>query len=139
MINRGFQQYSKAQAETAPPEDLVIMLYNGAIRFLNRAKVDLDSHNLEGVHKNLVKAQDIVSELMITLDMDTGEIAHNLFRLYEYMHYRLVESNCKKESEGIDEVLGLLHDLLPAWEEAVRLTKQNKTKTATAMGSLQFA
>jgi len=75
------------------------------------------------VHSDLVKTQGVITELMSTLDLSVGEIATNLFRVYEYMHFRLVEANVKKDAEPVREVLVLLRELLPAWQEAARQTR----------------
>ena len=78
---------------------------------------------------------------MSSLNMDVGEIALNLFRLYEYMHYRLVEANVRKDIEPIDEVLGLFQGLKEAWEEAIKkLREEKKAEVAqTAKGGLNIA
>ena len=123
MINNPYQQYRTTQAETADGGQLVVMLYEGAIRFLTRALSSLENGDLIGVHSDLVKTQGVITELMSTLDLSVGEIATNLFRVYEYMHFRLVEANVKKDAEPVREVLVLLRELLPAWQEAARQTR----------------
>lgn len=116
---QGFNQYQRMQTETATPGELIVMLYQGAIRFLNKSKEHFGQQDLEGAHANLVRAQNIVIELMSSLDLSTGPLAKNLFALYDFMYRRLVEANCKKDHAAIDEVLRLLRELLPAWEQAV--------------------
>ena len=101
--------------------------------------MELEEENLEGVQHKIVKAKDIMTELSLTREMGEGEIARNLSRLYEYMKYRLVEANCHKEARGIDEVLRLLHELLPAWEEAVKQSASGTQKVVVPTGSLQYA
>lgn len=115
---QGFSQYQRTQAETATPGELVVMLYQGAIRFLNKSQEHFTRQDVEGAHANLVRAQNIVIELMSSLDLSTGPLAKNLFALYDFMYRRLVEANCKKDYRAIDEVLRLLRELLPAWEHA---------------------
>lgn len=115
---QGFNQYQRMQTETATPGELVVMLYQGAIRFLNKSKESFGRQDIEGAHANLVRAQNIVIELMSSLDLSSGSLAKNLFALYDFMYRRLVEANCKKDYRAIDEVLRLLRELLPAWEQA---------------------
>jgi flagellar protein FliS len=118
------EQYKKNQVETASPEEILLMLYDGAIRFLVVAKKGIEEKNIEKSHKNLVKAQQIILEFMNSLDMEIGgEMAVNLYRLYEYLHYRLVQANIKKDVAMIDEVLGHLRSLKTTWEEAIRIAR----------------
>jgi flagellar protein FliS len=121
-MNNPYQIYQQNAVQTASPERLLLMLYDGAIRFMNQAKMYLEKGDLELVHSNLVKAQDIITELMVTLNMDY-EISHQLLPLYEYYRHRLIEANTKKIAEPIDEVLGYMTELRQTWEQAIRLVK----------------
>ncbi len=121
MINNPFAQYQAAQLETAPPERLLIMLFDGAIRFANTAIKAMQEKNIEAAHRNCIKVQNILTELMSTLRFDIGgEIAENLFRLYEYLHRRTVQANIQKDPEILMEVLGHLKDLREAWVQAAK-------------------
>lgn len=121
------EQYKKQAVETASPEEILIMLYDGAIRFLLIAKKAIAEKDLEKSHKNLLKAQHIIQEFMNSLDMEIGgEMAVNLYRLYEYLHYRLVQANIKKDAAMIDEVLQHLKSLKATWEEAIRIAKTER-------------
>lgn len=121
------EQYKKNQIETASPEEILIMLYEGAIRFLLVAKKANDEKNIEKCHKNIVKAQHIIQEFMASLDMDIGgEMAANLLRLYEYLNYQLVQANIKKDMALIDEVLDHLRSLKATWEEAIRIAQRER-------------
>jgi flagellar protein FliS len=126
-MNPYLNQYKKAQVQTASPEQILIMLYDGAIRFLNQAKVHIQNKNIEQSHVNIVKAQRILTEFMSSLDMDLGgDMAKNLFNLYEYLHYRLVQANIKKDLEAIDEVLEHLRSLKGTWEEAIKIAAREQ-------------
>ncbi len=121
MINNPFAQYQAAQLETAPPERLLIMLFDGAVRFANAAIKGMQEKNIEVAHRNCMKVQNILTELMSTLRFDVGgEIAENLFRLYEYLHRRTVQANIQKDPEILMEVLGHLKDLRDAWIQAAK-------------------
>lgn len=117
---QAYRHYATTQAQTADRGELVVMLYEGALKFLSRAVAALQAGNLEEAHNSLVRCQDIVAELMGSLNMEAGEIAFNLLRIYEYMHRRLVDANLGKDERAVREVAGLLRDLLPAWQEAAR-------------------
>jgi len=127
-MNPYLKQYQTSQVQTASPEKILIMLYDGAIQFLNKAKKELENKNIQEVHNNIVGAQKIIAEFMNTLDLEIGgETAVNLYNLYDYMHYRLVQANIKKDVEMVDEVLGHLKDLKATWEEAIKIAQREKT------------
>lgn len=124
---RQAEQYKKHQIETSSPEEVLIMLYDGAIRFLGTAKKAMAENNIEKAHNNLIKAQQIILEFMNSLDMEIGgDIALNLYRLYEYLHHRLVQANIKKDMAMIDEVLDHLRSLKTTWEEAIRIARKEQ-------------
>ena len=124
MMTNPYQQYQRTQAETASPAELIVMMYNGAIRFLTVARQRLDAQDTPAAHANLLRAQDVVAELMISVDVSVGQIGRNLYDLYEFMHRRLIEANVKKDAAAVDEVIGLLRELLAAWEQAIQAQKK---------------
>jgi len=132
-MNPYLKQYQQTDVQTASPEKLLIMLYDGAIQFLNKAKIGIANDNIEESHNNILGAQRIISEFMNTLDLEIGgEVARNLYKLYEYLHYRLVQANIKKDVDMVDEVLTHLKDLKLTWEEAIRIASREKEQAATA-------
>ncbi len=127
MPSNPYQQYKQNQYETASQEQLLLMLYNGAIKFSKQARQGLEDEDYELVNNKLKRVQAVINELMVTLDMEQGgEIAENLYSLYEYMNRRLIQANIRKDKEIIDEVLDLLTDLKEGWEGAVKKVKKNK-------------
>lgn len=117
---KAYQVYQQNQVFTASQEKLVTMLYDGALRFINLAKQGIEEKNLEKANENFIKAQRILAELMGNLDRSVGEVAENLFSLYEYMHRRLVEANVKKDGKIAQEVYELLKDLRDTWVQATK-------------------
>jgi flagellar secretion chaperone FliS len=118
-----YQVYRQTQTQTAAPGELVLMLYRGAVRFLSTAIEAIDANNIAEAHEKLVRTQDIISNLLETLDVERGgDVAKNLGALYDYMLRRLLEANVRKDAKPAGEVLGLLRELLPAWEAAVKET-----------------
>ncbi|GGH33022.1 flagellar export chaperone FliS [Paenibacillus segetis] len=114
----GYQAYQKNKFQTASPHRLTLMLYNGAIQFASKAKEAIDNGDIAGTNMNVTKTQDIVYELLSSLnEKEGGEIASNLKKLYFYMIDRLIEGNIKKQSSSIDEVISLLQELQSAWVE----------------------
>lgn len=117
--------YQTQDIETASPEKLLIMLYDGAIRFLKKAREAMVAKDYQSLNTNMKRTQDIISELMGSLNFEIGgDIARNLFDLYEYYNYRLLQANMKNDTAMIDEVLKHLVDLKATWEEAIIIAKR---------------
>lgn len=119
MLANPYNTYKKNQVETATPQQLVAMLYNGALKFLRLAQAGLDEKNLEKAHVNNVKVQDILTELMSTLDMSQGDVAVHLYQLYDYMQQQLLDANLKKQKEPLAAVEAMLTDLRDTWQQAM--------------------
>lgn len=110
--------YQTNQVTTASPKKLVIMLYDGAIKNLRLAELSLEEKNIENVNKYLKKTQAIISEFMSTLNFeDGGDVAKNLYQLYEYMNRRLIRANIDKDTEPIKEVRKYLEELRDTWTQ----------------------
>jgi flagellar protein FliS len=126
--NAHLKQYQTTQIQTATPEKLLIMLYNGAINFLNKAKVYIEEKDFAQTNTFLLKAQAIISEFMNTLEWEPNrEFAQNLYSLYEFMNHTLIQANIEKNSEKIDVVIDLLKTLKSAWEEAaIKVSKERE-------------
>ena len=111
--------------QTAAPGQVVLMLLEGAIRFLDKAETgfaldDPAEHNTT-IHNNIERAQQILHELNMALDLEQGgELASTLRGLYEYMDRRLLESNMSKSMDGIDECRRHLSSLCHAWAEMLK-------------------
>ena len=112
------QAYKKAAVSTVDQRKLILMLYSGAIKFLNIAidKMELED-NYES-HRNLIRGKSIIAELLASLNIDEGgEIARNLQRIYTYMFNELIEANLENDRERILRVIDLLKELRLGWEE----------------------
>ena len=135
MPNNAYQQYKQAQYETASPEKLLLMLYDGAIKFGVQAKDGMNNNDYELANEKIKRVQSIINELMVTLDMDQGgEIADNLYNLYEYMNRRLIQANIRKDPEIVEEVLALLREMKDGWEGAVKKIKTTQRKQVQSGG-----
>ena len=123
-INPYLKQYKKTQIDTTPKEQILLMLYDGAVRFLHQAKEGFAEKNIEKIHNNLIKVQNIITEFETTLDMENGgEFAQNLFALYEFMNRQLVRANMKKDEGALDIVIKHMTELRDTWREAVKKFK----------------
>jgi flagellar secretion chaperone FliS len=129
------RSYKTVSTQTAPPSQLVLMLYDGAIRFLEHAltgfsHTDPLEFNLT-INNNILRAQDIIYELNYSLDLDRGgELAATLRRLYDYMDRQLMQSNIHKTPGGIHDTIRRLTTLRDAWSEMLR--RQGATKATSA-------
>lgn len=117
--------YKQNSVTTASPGELTLMLYNGCLKFLHKAKLAIQEKNIQEKNTNLLKAQSIISELMSTLNMDI-EVSKNMFALYEYINRRLVEANIKNDVAIIEEVEGLVTEFRDTWKEVIRITRQQQ-------------
>lgn len=113
-------KYMETAVQTATPQQLLIMLIDGAIRFCRGGIEGIRSGQWEEANAQLVKAQNIISEFIITLDRDQ-DIASNLLQLYDYFNYRLVQANIHKSVEPAEEVLQYLLELKETWIQAAKL------------------
>ncbi len=136
-MNQYVKQYQKTTVETASNEKILIMLYDGAIQFLNKAKIALNEKNWEQSHNNLMGAQRILEEFINTIDKEPNpELAQNLINLYEYFITRLIQANMKHQIEPIDEVLKFLKDLKATWEKAIAISQKEKAELITKSKAL---
>lgn len=117
--------YKQNSVTTASPGELTLMLYNGCLKFLTIAKKAMLDKNIEAKNTNLQKAQAIITELMVTLDMNVP-ISKEIQPLYDYMNRRLLEANIKNDPAMIDEVAGLMTEFRDTWKEVIRLNRQQQ-------------
>lgn len=126
-MNPYVKQYQKNQIETATPEQVLILLYDGAILYLNKAKAALEQKDYEQWNKNLIGSERIILEFMDTLDMENGgELAKNLYKLYEYFYNTLVTANLNKDTQKVDEILRHLKGLRETWQKAIAIANTEK-------------
>jgi flagellar protein FliS len=118
-MNPNLNAYKKNQINTATSEQLVLMLYDGARKFIKQAIVSLQDGDLQSAHHNLIRAQNIIAELMCGINYSAGEIAEKFLYFYRYMHAQLVQANLKKDSQYAEEVLVMLDDLRNAWAQII--------------------
>ncbi|MBX5436699.1 MAG: flagellar export chaperone FliS [Alicyclobacillaceae bacterium] len=113
--------YKQVGIHTTPKERLLIMLFDGLLKFVAQAKTAIDAHQVEAAHNALIRAQDIVLELQRTLDHSQApELAENLDALYTYFYKQLVEANRRKSREVLDGIEPLIRDLRDAFAQAER-------------------
>ena len=132
---RGVNAYKQADVMTASRETILLMLYEGAIRFIRGGIEAIEAGKVEERSRLFLRAQDIVTELRCTLDFKAGgDIAENLERLYEFVTDRLIQANVGNKAEPAKEGLKVIQDLHQTWIEAIsslKKEKENEAKNAT--------
>jgi flagellar protein FliS len=123
MNYQALNQYKQNTVLTATPEELTLMLYDGAIKFMNIGKYSIENKDYERTHTSLMRAQDIITELNYSLDMKY-EISKELRGLYDFVMSKLVDANIKKDIKAIDEALVIVNDMRDTWKEVVKQIKQ---------------
>jgi flagellar protein FliS len=132
MIPTQPNKYLEASIQNATSAQLLIMTYDGAIRFCKQAIESLKDQDHDHAHQFISKTQDIINEFMITLDRN-APVAQDLLRLYEYFQSKLIEANVKKSPEPAVEVLNFLVDLKETWLQAAKLSHVTKTSSEPAV------
>ncbi len=128
-MNRGafVDTYRQNAVQTASPLQLVIMLYDGAIRFCEMAKTAMADGDLFNQNHYIQKAQRIVLELTSCLDINQGgEIGKNLFSLYTFCYDGLVAANLADKPEDLDAVIAVLKDLREGWTEIEQMHRTQR-------------
>lgn len=120
-----YAQYKTQSINTSTPEELTLKLYEGCIKFINIAIIAIDEKDIQKSNANILKAQNIINELNITLDMNY-EISNNLRQLYDYLHTRLIEANLKKDKSILEEVKDFVVEFRDTWKQAMKLARQGK-------------
>jgi flagellar protein FliS len=125
MQNNAAEAYKRQQIMTATPEALTLMLYNGCLKFMSEGMDAIVAKDYEQANTSLQKAQRIISEFRITLNMKY-EISHQLFPLYNYVYDRLVEGNMKSDVKLVEEAKGIITELRDAWAQAMKKARAEK-------------
>jgi len=111
-----YSVYANTNVQTADQKTLIVMMYDGLIRFLNKAIVKIEAREIEAAHNYLVRSREIVAELLATLRPEkAGEVGENLKRLYVYTFNRIVEANLYKDPQMVREVIRIVSTLRDGW------------------------
>jgi len=134
-----YKNYIKQEVEGATKGKLVLLLYDGAIKFMRVSVKAIEENNIQGAHNNIMKAQNIIYELMSTLNMDAGDISRNLMRLYDFMIWQLIEANKEKSKDKVDSVIKLMSSLRDAWKDVIAQEEGTQNKQQEEGKSINFA
>lgn len=119
-----YQQYKQNQVQTAGGGTLVMMVYDAILRNIRHARAAIEKKDMRGANGFLIKAQDLISELMFSLNFETGEIARGLYSLYDFSRLRLIQANVKKDLSMLEEVYAVIESLRSGWSSV--LNKENR-------------
>ncbi len=120
--NKYIKQYQASNINTATPEKLMILLFDGALQFLQKAKVAIEEKNLKEKTVNIEGARKIIRELMRTIDLENGnDVSKQLFRLYNKMVLNLIKANVQKNATKIDEVIEDITNIRWGFQKAIEI------------------
>ncbi|WP_071460819.1 flagellar export chaperone FliS [Bacillus massilinigeriensis] len=122
-VKNPYESYQQNSVTTASPGELTLMLYNGIIKFTALAKKAMESKDISGKNTNILKSQDIVRELMVTLD-EGADVAKDMMSLYDYMYRRLIEANIKNDPAILVEVEALAAEFRDTWKQVIQINRQ---------------
>ncbi len=128
MNRNPLNAYHQTRVKTAGQGRLIVMLYDEAIKQMDKAEKEMagPSPKLDSVHNSIVKAQDVITELMASLDFEKGgEIARNLYSLYTFFNQQLMEANIQKKPGHLKDIRNMLVELRDAWAAIEGKTQQN--------------
>ena len=136
-----YQNYFANQVQTASPEQILIMLYDGAIRFLRQARQAMDDEDRIGMLEKKSRAVAIITELANSLDFETGgEVAENLDGLYWYMSRELMRANGQEGAEALEASENILEELRDGWVQAIEANRpeaeEGSQETLRAVGAV---
>lgn len=117
-----YNTYKQNSVNMASKDQLLLMLVDGAVKYTKVARLAIEKKDIARAHKELIRVQDIFTELMVTLDTNS-ETTKNLYDLYDFTKRQLVRANMKKDVSIIDEVLPLIEEIRDMWHEV-----NNKSK-----------
>ena len=123
QANQAYAEYNRNKVLTASPAELTLLLYEGAIKFCNIAIIGLEQNDMEKVHNNIIKVENIIEEFQATLN-HKYPVAEDFDKIYQYIYNLLVEANIKKDKELLEQALTELRGMRDTWKEVMVKAKQ---------------
>ncbi|MDR1641019.1 MAG: flagellar export chaperone FliS [Clostridiales bacterium] len=119
-----YTKYEDHSVFTAPKEELTLMLYDGALKFVNQAIIATENKNFSKANDLIMRVEAIIQEFQLTLDFKY-EVSNDLNKIYDYMYWKLIDANMKKDLEALHEVRDMIRDMRDTWKEAMKKAKTN--------------
>ncbi|MEH7235793.1 flagellar export chaperone FliS [Bacillus sp. JJ1562] len=124
-IGNPYQAYQTNTVTTASPGELTLMLYNGCLKFIKLSRKAIEEKNIQEKNKNLQKAQNIIRELMVSLDPNV-EVSKTMMTMYDYINRRLIDVNIKNDLDVLSEVEGLVTEFRDTWKQVIQINRQRQ-------------
>lgn len=132
MSVQNYQAYQQNSVQTASPGELTLMLYNGCIKFIKFAQQAIEKKDIEAKNTNIQKAQNIVRELMITLDPEVP-ISKEIMPLYDFINQQLIQANTHNDQQALRSALDFITDFRDTWKEVVKQTRKQQFGTGATI------
>lgn len=123
--NNPYAAYQQNTVNTSSPAELTLMLYDGSLKFIARAKRALEEKQIAEKNEAIQRAQAIVTELMVTLDRSVP-VAQNMLTLYEYVNHNLIEANIHNDIEKLDEAANIMREFRDTWKQVIQMNRQKQ-------------
>ncbi|MGO0907522.1 flagellar export chaperone FliS [Clostridioides difficile] len=123
-----YNSYKQNSVFMASKEQLLLMLVDGAVKYTKIARLSIIDNNMQRAHKELIRVQDIFTELMVTLDQNAGKWAKDMYRVYDFVRYELSRANIRKDIQIIDNVLPVIEQIKDTWHEADKKSKEERNR-----------
>ncbi len=121
------EKYLQQQVEGASKEELLMMLLDGALKFLKKAEDAFDAEKWDELHNWLCRVQNIFLELALTLDVDSGDFASKLADIYGFIHSLLIQANVDRDREAFEESRRLITEVRGIWADAIASMKASES------------
>jgi flagellar protein FliS len=121
-----YNTYKQNSVNMASKEQLLLMLVDGAVKYTKIARLAIIQKDIPRAHKELVRVQDIFTELMVTMDKSVGSYMQDVYDLYDFIKKELTKANIKKDIEIIDKVLPVIEEIRDMWHEVAKKAKQTR-------------
>ncbi|MCC0641113.1 MULTISPECIES: flagellar export chaperone FliS [unclassified Clostridioides] len=105
-------------------EQLLLMLVDGAVKYTRVARAAIVDNDMDSAHKELIRVQDIFAELMVTLNQDAGQWAKDMYKVYDFIKYKLSNADLNNGIQIIDEVFPIIEQIRDIWYEASRKSRE---------------
>ncbi|RKL68375.1 flagellar protein FliS [Salipaludibacillus neizhouensis] len=135
-VNNPYAKYKQSSVETKSAGELTLMLYDGCLKFIKRAEKALNEKNMEEKNTNLMKAQNIIRELMVTLNTDVN-VSQNMMQMYDFIMSKLIEANTGNDLEALSQAEQFVLDFRDTWKEVIKKDRQNRHGGGTASTSTE--
>ncbi|AOM81934.1 Flagellar biosynthesis protein FliS [Salisediminibacterium beveridgei] len=124
-VNNPYQQYKQNTVDTKSPGELTLMLYDGCLKFIKRAEVAITDKQIEVKNEHLLKAQNIIRELMLTLNTEIT-VSQDMMMMYDYILSQLIEANTKNDLDALKEAEKYVSEFRDTWKEVIKVDRQQR-------------